>query len=108
MRAPLKPVRDPSLAGEFARKCLGKFAYARIRSVRAPRIGRTYDVYEIGTCNQTGDFVVRGDSAHDFAEAFDRAGHPMDARDPLFLRDDLRYVNEICEANEAEQVEMAL
>ena len=108
MRGPLKPMRDVRLAGEFARKAFGKFAFARIRNLRAPRIQRTYQVYEIGTCNQVGEFMPRGDSAWDFAEAFQRAGHPLDARDPLFVRDDLRFCRDICEAEETEQVEMAL
>lgn len=109
MSAPTKPIRDVALAGEFARKCFGKFGFARCLNIRMPRSpNRSYKVYEIGTCPQVGEFVPKGDSAWDFAEAFEKAGFPMDARDPLFHRADIKYVNQIVESNSAEQVEMAI
>ncbi|PXA04816.1 hypothetical protein DDZ13_06530 [Coraliomargarita sinensis] len=109
MRAPTRPIRDEALAGQFARKCFGKFGMARKKNVRIPSCPkRSFTVYEIGTCSQIGEFVMKGDSSHDFAEAFDRAGFPMDARDPLFIRDDFNYCRKLAEAEQAEQVEMAL
>jgi hypothetical protein len=108
MSAPLKPVRDATLAGDFARKCYGKFGTARVRKVKIPSApGRSFTVYEVGVCSQVGDFVPKGDSSHDFAEAFDRAGYPMDARDPLFSRHEMKQCNAIC-TPKPEQVEIAL
>jgi len=104
---PTKPVRDDRLAGEFARQRFGRFGVARSKSVRIPTAPkRSFTIYEVGVCDRLGGFVVRGSSSYDFAEAFFDAGHPMDVRDPLFTRDDLRKCNEIVEAEESEQVEM--
>lgn len=107
MSHPTKPIRDPRIAGEFARQRFGRFGIARSQPVRIPSApNRSFVVYEVGVCDSVGEFVVKGSSAYDFAEAFFNAGHPMDVRDPLFTRDDLRKCAEIVEAEENEQVEM--
>lgn len=107
MTSPTRRITDPGLAGQWARKRFGKFGMVRHRRIRIPSSPKhSFDLYEVGVCDGNGEFLVKGDSSFDYADAFYAAGHQMDARDPIFLRSDLRFCNEIAESESVEQVEM--
>jgi len=105
MAYPIKPLRDAELAGEFSRKFFGKFAAVRVKPIHVRSIGQSYDVYEVGVISPQGDFMVKADSSHDFAEAFFKAGHRVDTTDDIWLRHEVRKLAKR-EAPEPEQVEM--
>lgn len=96
---------DVQLAGEFAKKYFGKFGIARVKSVKFPKIAKTYEIYEVGAVSPDGDFIVKADSSYDFAEAFHKAGKFPDDHDPIYVR---RQIAKISKAQEPkpEQLEM--
>lgn len=98
-------LRDAALAGEFAKKYFGKSGIARIKVVKAPKLGRTYDIYEVGVVSPDGDFMVKGSSSFCFAEAFNKAGKYPDDHDPIYVRHQIGKISKAQEP-EPEQVEM--
>lgn len=103
--ANLCKIFDPVLAGEYAKKYFGKSGMARVRTIRVPRLGRTYDIYEVGVVFPDGDFLVKADSSYDFAEAFHRAGKFPDDHDPIYVRRQIAHISKAQEPK-PEQVEM--
>lgn len=106
MAYPKKRILDAELAGLFARKYFGKFGFAKVKEFQ-PKRAPAYLDYQVGVVSPDGDFVVKGASGYDFAEAFQMAGKFMDDRDPLFLRAEVKQLAEAA-TPKPKQVEMAL
>ena len=104
MAYPKNRILDAELAGDFARKFFGKFGFAKVETFQ-PKRSPAYKNYQVGVVSPDGDFVLKGESGYDFAEAFQLAGKFMDDRDPLFLRSEVKQLAQ-AETPKPKQVEM--